>query len=622
MINSIRQLLRTPFKLILFLLLCSMSTALLVFGLHLWISTAEKLEAVEESFTTIGMVTQKEDAIEITGQWDAASKNYTNFDQRVYNKLLPETILQFEGANYLSGPEKRPFYGAYMPDYHKMFEGYGLSGRYIILEFTPEEDCVPNQPVRVNIGKVLLGETFGSQQLWYCDHHKENPAPLYAEKTYIACLSLYDNTHAEAQMGTKIEFVPWSGSIYSSQFDKTGRKLESELNLSEPLSCEEVTQDFYQTGRGRYWIKFIETLHQIDESIPVLPTDSLELLPAFHGGKAAVIDGKEITAEEFESGEAVCMITTDFARANNLTVGDMISLPLYFAHYGEDASHVFGYGYGAIWFSLLNAQGEVYPVFWEEEYRIAGIYRYSGGQLGGFLGRTEMGRDMVIIPSKSVKASDENNILDVGPMLDTNTSFQIPNGSIAEFEAAFTEAVPESSLLEITYDDNGYEQVSGNLRRTKDIAVLLGAIGLLSALAIFMLLLYFFVVKQKKRTAIERSLGMSRGQCRISLISGIMLLTIVSTVLGSIIGSSLIRQMPKMGTANSAVYSTMYSSWAQQETDSEALNQLGIDRSGAAGLLYFTVPALLCFFMLGASVILVNRNLDIEPILLLSTRED
>jgi hypothetical protein len=286
MVNSIKQLLRTPFKLILFFLLASMSTALLVLGIHLWNDTTQKLNAMEEAFTTIATVTQKEDSIKITNIWDAALQSYTHYNSLVYDRIIPESVLQFEGANYLNGPEKRPYYGAYMPNFHKMYEESGFAETYLIVEFSPVEDCIPNKPVRVNIVKVLNGETYGSNQLWYCDHYTENPAPLYAGKNYIACISGYEDSHTEAQVGTKTEFIPWTAPIYSSQFDKTGTKLESKLDLGEHSSCEEVTKDFYQIGRGKYWLNFIETLHQVDKSIPVLPTESLELLPAFHKGEA------------------------------------------------------------------------------------------------------------------------------------------------------------------------------------------------------------------------------------------------------------------------------------------------------------------------------------------------
>lgn len=622
MTNSIKQLLRTPFKVILFFLLIVMSTAIMVSGFQLWRNTNLKLNEMEGEFTTIATVTQIEDSMETVSTWDAAFQMYSHADYPVYNKIVPISVLQFEGANYIRDPQKRPYYGAYLPEYKKMFEDSGSKYMDYVVEFSPVEDCKPDKPVRVNVVNMLSGESYGSKQLWYCDHYTENPQPLYADKTYIARLLLIENTHTNVQVGTQIEFTPLGMPINSTQYDKDGSKLESELNTKEHQSCEEVTDDFYQTGRGRYWINYTKFQNIVYDSIPVLPTEGLELLPAFHEGEAAIINGRDITLEEYKDGGLVCLITSGFAQNNNLKVGDSIILPLLFANYNTEPGYQYGYGYGFTDFSLQNAQGELYPVFWEAEYEIVGTYKYSGGKSGGSLGRTEMARDMVIIPSKSVKASDENNIVDFGPMREFTTSFQIPNGTISEYEAAFQKKVPESSLLQITYDDNGYEQISGNLESTRNIAILLGSIGVFSTLAILMLLLYFFVIKQKKRTAIERSLGLSRRQCRISIISGVMLITAIATTAGSVGSSFLLDRIPTTEEVNQTGYSTMYSSWAMDSTASDQNESNETATTTPIWYINLAVPAILFFFMLISSVLLVNKNLAIEPIMLLSTKGD
>lgn len=619
MINSIKQILRTPFKLILFLVLCSISTALLVMGIYLWSDTNQKLNAMEESFTTIATITQKEDSVETTSMWDAATRLYTQYSNSIYNKIIPLSILHFNNANYVKEPEKRPYYGAYMPEYNKSNEDFSAFDRNIIIEFSPTEDCIPDKPVEVKIIRVLAGETYGSDSLWYYDRFTENPQPLFAGKKYIACLRSYENVYEESG---HLELVPDWNPIYSTQFHLTGEKINSELDLSKVSSCEEITEDFYQKGRGKFWINFIKSMHQFDDTIAVLPTESLELLTSFHKGEASIVDGEGITEEEFKNGELVCMITVEFARNNKLSVGDTISLPLYFANYRTSPGWFRGYGWGVLDFSLLNAKGELYSTFWEEEYKIVGTYRYSGRKSGGPGDSSEMARDMIIIPSKSVKSSDESNIVDYGPMKDETTSFQIPNGTISQFQAAFNKSVSESNLLEITYDDNGYEQISGELKNTRNIAIFLGFIGLFSTLAIMMLLLYFFVIKQKKRTAIERSLGLSRKQCRISIISVVMLLTVIATNTGSIGGYFLLERLPTIEETNQAGYSTMYSSWAMDPIDSDKNESNETTTATTTWYISLTVPIILFSFMLISSVLLVNRNLAIEPIRLLSTKGD
>ena len=56
---SIRQLLRTPVKTLLFVLLLAAVTIMLTFGSVLYLQARAQIEAVEEQYTTLGMVTQR-----------------------------------------------------------------------------------------------------------------------------------------------------------------------------------------------------------------------------------------------------------------------------------------------------------------------------------------------------------------------------------------------------------------------------------------------------------------------------------------------------------------------------------------------------------------------------------
>ena len=113
-------------------------------------------------------------------------------------------------------------------------------------------------------------------------------------------------------------------------------------------------------------------------------------------------------------------------------------------------------------------------------------------------------------------------------MTSFTASFQIPNGTIQQFDAALKEHIPEAGRLNIIYDDRGYSEIRKSLDNSRAMALLLLLAGIVA------LLLYFFVVKEKKRTAIERSLGMTKIQCRVSLLAGLIILTVFSACAGSV----------------------------------------------------------------------------------------
>ena len=168
--------------------------------------------------------------------------------------------------------------------------------------------------------------------------------------------------------------------------------------------------------------------------------------------------------------------------------------------------------------------------------------------------------------------------------------------------------------MEITFDDNGYSQIIGGLLNMRYVAIILFAAGLLSALAILVLLLYFFIVKQKKRTAIERSLGMSKNQCRMSLVSGVVVLSAVAVILGTVASTVLFDKVQTLDLTgqNEHTFSTEYSLWARDE------NAVETEDAADTGVLEVVIPAAMILLTAGLSVILVNRSLKYELIEMLN----
>ncbi len=81
------------------------------------------------------------------------------------------------------------------------------------------------------------------------------------------------------------------------------------------------------------------------------------------------------------------------------------------------------------------------------------------------------------------------------------TSFQIPNGTVDDYMAAYNRKIVPRRFGKIwrsCFDDNGYSQIIGGLLNMRYVAIILFAAGLLSALAILVLLLYFFIVKTEE----------------------------------------------------------------------------------------------------------------------------
>ena len=272
-------------------------------------------------------------------------------------------------------------------------------------------------------------------------------------------------------------------------------------------------------------------------------------------------------------------------------------------------------------YSFVDEDGMQYHTFSQGAYTIVGTYTVKDKSFFSS-GDTELAANTIIIPANSVTAPN-SNVVYRGPLSSSNVSFQIPNGTIASFDKKLREAVPEAELLNITYDDNGYEEIMPSLERTRTTAILLCSVGAAGAVAVIIFLLYFFIARERRRTAIERGLGMTKRQCYISLISGVLALALLGTVLGSGLGLMLIDTMQQETEINDegmyAMYSTRYSDWTNKWNQVTDIPEV-IEPKIPLEIFSWAIPGGLLAFIFLLSLLMVTMNLRVEPIELLGSR--
>ncbi|MEA4914737.1 MAG: FtsX-like permease family protein [Christensenella sp.] len=640
--NSIRQILRTPLRSGLFLVLVSLSASLLTLGVALYMIGEANIKRLEEVFVTIGLVSQTPDRHETVSYWDAEKKKYTSYSASVYDKYIAPDVLFFDGADYIIPPKHRAYYGAYDPNLKYPDNSYirliaQTRTRYPIVVVTPIEDCVPDHPVPLK----LLRELYGIQGIagrkigdWetvlFCDHDNPAPSTLYAGKTYVMALELRPSHREWMETHTGVdalfgEYAPRSyhnSYVVSTQYTPEGVLIPDEKPLDN--GYQEVMVDFFESPDGQRWLELAKSMDMAEHTYPVIPTDNTQLLMSFYVGNSSIVDGRDISAEEYQQGQTVCLISQQFAELNGYAVGDTLPVSLYYADYYDSASRDFppdGLPVGNP-NHLLNAQGKCYDIFDQDNYTIVGIYNeinqvsYSEGY--------DMAGYGVVVPAASVKNSDANNILDYGPMKGFNTVFQIPNGSVERYLEKWNAIAGTGdgdgigSHIEISIYDKGYTQIKEGLSQINQVAVALLVSGLLVTILILLFFCNLFIGKQKRRTAIERSLGMGKRSCTISLLAGVLAIVTTGSIVGSGAGYALSGAvMGLLGALSKSVsFSTEYSNWAQATSDVEQMNLV-------TGMVAPLVP-LICFasvvlLALGISLVQIRGNLRSEPLKLLST---
>lgn len=640
---SIKQLLRQPGKVILFFLLVAASTMLVVSGAILTIENNARIQFVEETYSTVAYVTQFPSDYEEFPVHDPCHGLDYMASRPVYGDIILPEDLDFPGARYVVEPEYRPYYISYNPELqhtreHRYFKRH-------IVEFTPLEDSEDGHVVDVRITKVLFSQI--NPDLYettnYEDHNMETGDvipfcevcgygnymfPLKKGERYVTTMIMNECPEHG------LEYYPYLAPT-SQQHDAQGNDISDGFffedwtapdgtRLKKQDALRPVTgDDFYDEGQPGYkYVMWAQLYENEDRAFAAMPVNSLKVLTPWHEKLTELADGREITKEEFEGGAAVCMVPSSLAKVNGLQVGDRINLSFLCSIYRHDADLDNVKGWIPVDTNILyNAQGEPFEPFWEQTYEVVGTYRDEMFDAG-------LWADALLIPAKSVQASDENNIAFFEPMTPEAASFQLPNGTIDEFDEGFRQAHPELlDRLGIEYDDQGYTEIMKPLRVSRDMSQLMLAGGVLAALAILALLLNFFVVKEKKRTAIERSLGMSKHQCRVSLLAGLMILTIIAAGVGSVCGGLILDKMEEFTTIQQGetadeldsqyAFDVHYSLWAADRLEAEG-TVIEVDFPTAV---YGAAPAGICLLVWGLSLALMARSFRIDPIYLLSTKD-
>lgn len=610
--NSIRQMLRTPVKAALFFLLLSAAVLLLALGGSLGVMTAENQRRFDSIFVTVGTVQQRPLYTQEEKDWDAEDQDYTAYNRPVYGDPMDEAVLDMAGADYISGPENRPYYIS-LHDSYEVYDretpGSGGGSSWAIAEVRPLEDCIPNGPVKLKIVRTLYSYfPVNTNEIYFCDHYNENPGKLSADKTYIMALQLNYWQHGMFTTSPgPYESIPCVAPS-SSQSDENGNKIPCGLS---GRYIEEVTEGFYETETGKAWLELVKAYKLADYSIPVTPVSDINLLMSFFNKDAYIKEGRSFEEADYGETKKVCLISGYFAKNNKLKVGDKLPLSLVMACFGRSTQQYLPS-------ALLDAEGKFYDPFEESEYEIIGIYdlvpgadRYSDYTLQN---------NEVLIPYTAVTGSIKDNIACYGPIKGYNASFRIPNGSIEHYKELWEKQGNEE--LDIRFYDRGYSQLKRSLDDIRKIAVILLVSGSVTVLLILIFFCHLFITKQNKRTAIERSLGVNRGRCMISLMSAVLLLAAAGGFAGSVAGGKLtgkvvaaMEEAPQYNRkfSDGAVGTGEEGNGVKDEEEKEIDTSVNAGVPMAAGGIVFIAAGLIAYIMM-------RENLKKEPLELLTQK--
>lgn len=116
----------------------------------------------------------------------------------------------------------------------------GLGWGFLIAEFSPVEDAMPDESVPIQITKVIGGDSRLEGVVdYFCDHRNPNPEMLYKDKTYVAVMG-----HQASYIHGKVyEEKMQSKNEVSIGLEMVPFPLESDLLLPDGSLPEDVFRD-------------------------------------------------------------------------------------------------------------------------------------------------------------------------------------------------------------------------------------------------------------------------------------------------------------------------------------------------------------------------------------------
>lgn len=619
--NSIKQMIRTPVRTALFFILMVFASLLMTLGICIWSKANQTMAQYEDRFMTIGTVRQIPDSFEQTLLWNAETKDYDVIKKAQYSSYRTPEDLLFPEAEYLAGPEQRALYISYVPEYltrYQVQNSDAIIMSSLIAEFSPVEDCIPDESVQIKITKVIGGDPRLEGAVdFFCDHRNPNPEPLYKDKTYVAILDhgLYIHGKAyEEKMKSKnevhigLEYIP--GSL------ETGIRLPDGSRPEDPFrdgkQIFEVTGNFYDTDAGRRLLNLAQSEGIWQHCQPITGTNHTNLLMSFYNGQSYLWEGRDISEEEYTNGSKVCLASRTFMENNGLSLGDQIKVQLLYTDTEKSAGRRFWLDGGISFYGgLVSETGEPLEVFETSAYTVVGIYDVT---VSGEDSIFDPGTDELIVPMESIEARDGKNLMACGPMTDATASFRIPNGSIDQFLENWTARGIEN--LEFTFYDGGYSRLKAGIENMKNLSFFLFAAGIILTVLLLFFFSHTFITKQAKRSAIERAIGMRKTQCRWSILSGFILLLLLGSITGAFTGERISGRFSVNNTEESYYDETFTAGTVNGD------RQINVEEPAETGS--SAIFSILFIFAAGTGTawIKINGNLKREPMELLSTRQE
>ena len=308
--HSIKSILRTPKKSILFLFLITVLSLFLSIGTGMYQAANNMLRDADETFTTV---------VELNYLGDKGN------DEEAFYKQMNKEIADFDfdklqDDSTVISVNKEKLALAYI-DEKQINQSLSSLNEYVIIEVfnvRPYDETLYQATINI----VYFGKTM-------------------RENTYVII-----NNLDEFGQSLDYDFVYGSKYLIIGRLSY-GKNPIPKITLGLPEGIDgfrsvvdlEESQDFYDTEEGRKIFEITEAFNIVSKSLPVTLVSSLEASEPYFNRDLTVSEGRIFRKEEYEEGNnEVIMISRNLANFYEIKPGDILDLNLHYAKLGSGLS--------------------------------------------------------------------------------------------------------------------------------------------------------------------------------------------------------------------------------------------------------------------------------------------
>ncbi|HWQ59272.1 MAG TPA: ABC transporter permease [Clostridia bacterium] len=482
--NSIKSILRTPVKTVLFALLIAAVTAFLYLGVNTWTASVDMLRECDENCTTI-------------------------------------VTMEYLGDSY-------PYEAAY--DEGMVNEVAGMDFGAI----AENKNVLLWQPTELSIG-IAEGFVAHSESMLYTDlcvlvvtkiHQFQENGPYYG--TLVEDLYSYRGyspgraVYVYDDMLEDIDFVPDPNATYvlfgtctpsgtslevqlthfnNSMAELSGIDCDAVMPYQEIESLEELHAD-----EDNIFLNIADYYNVMSNKLYIYRTESLAELEEFNQNYMRVLSGRLFTSEEAQAGAKLCVISETLANDRELKVGDTLKLRMPEGSASLPATF--------FWGQRLTRQ---------EGYTIVGIVSYYEGY-----------QFNVYVPAVPASPQAVHYIYKLGQAT-------IKNGTADAFLAQIKPLLPARVALSVY--DQGYQATADSLFVIKKAAIALSLIAFAVTATVLAFFAYLFTDRQRGTVETMRCFGARKAETRLYLVLGASLIALIAVAAGIFTGTRFAQKL-------------------------------------------------------------------------------